>query len=59
MHTDLEAKLQQPSKAEVEVEATLKSSSQMIQRKSRTRICQKYWKMLTSRRKVNLVQVSP
>ena len=52
-HPDPEAWWQQPSQAEAEVEATLKSSSQMTQRKSRMRICQSYWKMLTSQRKVN------
>ena len=37
---------------------TLKVSSPMIQRTSRTRTCRRYWKMLTTQRKVNLAQVS-
>ena len=46
------------SSSQAEAEATLKSSSQMIHSTSRTRICQTYWKMLTSQREVNLAQVS-
>ena len=38
---------------------TLKASSPIIQRISRTRTCRRYWKMLKSQRKVDLAHVSP
>ena len=47
------------SPAEAEVQATLKNSSEMPQRRtSRTKICHRCWKTLISWRKVNQVQVS-
>ena len=57
-HTNLQAWLWQGSPAPAEVRATLKSSSKMPQART-PKNSLKCWKMPSSQRKVNEVQVSP